>query len=559
MYYYCFSLDHLLLFVGKFELLDRMLPKLQAAGHRILMFSQMTLLMTILEQFFAMRKYNYLRLDGNTSAEEREKRMYEFNDPNSPYFLFLLSTRAGGLGLNLATADVVIIFDSDWNPMMDLQAQDRAHRIGQKNEVRVYRLITNSMIEEKILERATEKKNLNGLVVEAGKFNQQNLKNDTGIRIQSVRMSESLPSIKEQNGDGIEQENGNDDEESKQMMEEIFQEMKKHPPSHHHQATSSLSQNPKESENEQEELESVSDERDNSDDVPDDEQLNAMMAVYDGELQLYQQMDQQRLERQQQEWSDRCRKKGLTGIHQPPLPSRLLNSNELPSWLEINFWQSRYLPIANTLHYIHQHGGNLASMKQQQSKQSIDSDSNIDDRSSEKSRVVAGKKMRKRKEGIQYDDNLTDSQFFKKLEKMADMSENGDHEESVSPPTKTVPSSISLSNDQPHRSFITDEVYQALTMLMQELHRIVKPDGINLVYFFKEKPEKKVYADYYFQVLYPISLKEINNKIKNKEYVVLEEIENDFALISMNAMRYNSRQHVVFSDAELLRREFYKR
>lgn len=105
---------------GKFELLDRILPKLLKAGHRILIFSQMTQLMTILEQFFKMKKFQYLRLDGATAAEEREKRMHEFNDVNSPYFLFLLSTRAGGLGLNLATADTVIIFDSDWNPMYDL-------------------------------------------------------------------------------------------------------------------------------------------------------------------------------------------------------------------------------------------------------------------------------------------------------------------------------------------------------------------------------------------------------------------------------------------------------
>jgi SNF2 family DNA or RNA helicase len=106
---------------GKFELLDRMLPKLKAAGHRILMFTQMTAVMTILEDYFAYRGYASLRLDGSTPAEEREKRMYKFNAPDSPYFIFLLSTRAGGLGLNLATADVVIIFDSDWNPMMDLQ------------------------------------------------------------------------------------------------------------------------------------------------------------------------------------------------------------------------------------------------------------------------------------------------------------------------------------------------------------------------------------------------------------------------------------------------------
>ena len=96
---------------GKMELLDRMLPKLKAAGHRVLMFTQMTKMMPILEDYFAYRGFLSLRLDGSTSADEREKRMYMFNAPDSPYFIFLLSTRAGGLGLNLATADTVIIFD----------------------------------------------------------------------------------------------------------------------------------------------------------------------------------------------------------------------------------------------------------------------------------------------------------------------------------------------------------------------------------------------------------------------------------------------------------------
>ena len=166
---------------GKLELLDRMLPKLRAAGHRILMFTQMTAVMTILEDYFAYRGYMSLRLDGSTPADEREKRMYKFNSNDSPYFIFLLSTRAGGLGLNLTAADTVIIFDSDWNPMMDLQAQDRAHRIGQRSEVSVFRLITFSPVEEKILSRATEKLNMSELVVEAGKFDKSSVEKDNSL------------------------------------------------------------------------------------------------------------------------------------------------------------------------------------------------------------------------------------------------------------------------------------------------------------------------------------------------------------------------------------------
>jgi len=174
----------------KVDLLDRMLPKLRAAGHRVLLFTQMTAVMTILEDYFAYRNYLSLRLDGSTPAEEREKRMYKFNAPDSPYFIFLLSTRAGGLGLNLTSANTVIIFDSDWNPMMDLQAQDRAHRIGQRSDVSVFRMITHSPVEEKILSRATEKLNMSELVVEAGQFNKGSVENDNSL--ERKRMMEVL-------------------------------------------------------------------------------------------------------------------------------------------------------------------------------------------------------------------------------------------------------------------------------------------------------------------------------------------------------------------------------
>lgn len=133
---------------GKFELLGRILTKLRACSHRILIFFQMTSVMTIMEDFLNLLGISYLRLDGSTPAAERSVLLTKFNSPNSPYSVFLLSTRAGGLGLNLQTADTVIIFDSDWNPHADLQAQDRAHRIGQTREVRIFRLVTLDSVEE---------------------------------------------------------------------------------------------------------------------------------------------------------------------------------------------------------------------------------------------------------------------------------------------------------------------------------------------------------------------------------------------------------------------------
>jgi ATP-dependent helicase STH1/SNF2 len=181
---------------GKFELLDRILPKLLASGHRVLMFFQMTQIMNIMEDFMRLRGLKYLRLDGSTKADDRSELLRVFNAPDSPYFCFLLSTRAGGLGLNLQTADTVIIYDSDWNPHQDLQAQDRAHRIGQKNEVRILRLISSNSVEEKILERANYKLDMDGKVIQAGKFDNRstNEERDEMLRVmlESAEAAEAL-------------------------------------------------------------------------------------------------------------------------------------------------------------------------------------------------------------------------------------------------------------------------------------------------------------------------------------------------------------------------------
>lgn len=171
---------------GKFELLDRVLPKYKATGHRVLMFFQMTAIMDIMEDFLRFRGIMYLRLDGTTKSEDRSDLLKTFNAPDSPYFMFLLSTRAGGLGLNLQTADTVIIYDSDWNPHQDLQAQDRAHRIGQKNEVRILRLISSNSVEEKILDRARYKLDLDGKVIQAGRFDNKSSETDRDAMLRTL-------------------------------------------------------------------------------------------------------------------------------------------------------------------------------------------------------------------------------------------------------------------------------------------------------------------------------------------------------------------------------------
>lgn len=183
---------------GKFELLDRILPKYKATGHRVLMFFQMTAIMDIMEDFLRFRGLQYLRLDGTTKSEDRSDLLKAFNAPDSPYFMFLLSTRAGGLGLNLQTADTVIIYDSDWNPHQDLQAQDRAHRIGQKNEVRILRLVSSSSVEEKILERARFKLDIDSKVIQAGRFDNKSSETDRDAMLRTLLESADLAESGEQ-------------------------------------------------------------------------------------------------------------------------------------------------------------------------------------------------------------------------------------------------------------------------------------------------------------------------------------------------------------------------
>ncbi|CAH9068725.1 unnamed protein product [Cuscuta epithymum] len=149
---------------GKLQTLDILLKRLRAQNHRVLLFAQMTKMLNILEDYMNYRKYRYLRLDGSSTIMDRRDMVRDFQH-RSDIFVFLLSTRAGGLGINLTAADTVIFYESDWNPTLDLQAMDRAHRLGQTKEVTVYRLICKETVEEKILVRASQKNTVQQLVM----------------------------------------------------------------------------------------------------------------------------------------------------------------------------------------------------------------------------------------------------------------------------------------------------------------------------------------------------------------------------------------------------------
>ncbi|XP_014665396.1 PREDICTED: chromodomain-helicase-DNA-binding protein 5-like [Priapulus caudatus] len=153
---------------GKLTLLWKMLRKLKEKGHRVLIFSQMTRMLDILEDFLDGCSYSYERLDGSTAGQARQEAIDRFNGVNANQFVFLLSTKSGGLGINLASADTVVIYDSDWNPHNDIQAFSRAHRIGQSKKVMIYRFVTRGSVEERITEVAKRKMMLTHLIVRPG-------------------------------------------------------------------------------------------------------------------------------------------------------------------------------------------------------------------------------------------------------------------------------------------------------------------------------------------------------------------------------------------------------
>ncbi|DAZ92971.1 TPA: hypothetical protein N0F65_006292 [Lagenidium giganteum] len=467
---------------GKFELLDRMLPKLKAAGHRVLMFSQMTQLMHVLEDYFNYRGFRYLRLDGSTSADEREQRMFMFNAADSPYFIFLLSTRAGGLGLNLATADTVIIFDSDWNPAMDAQAQDRAHRIGQKNEVRVFRLVTNTPVEERILSRATDKMNMNNLVVEAGKFNNRSKEAERRALLESLIKMESEEATNAAGGE---------------------------------EAVSTV--------------------------LLDDE-INEMMAVTEEELTLYQRLDVERIQREEAEWAEHCKR-----VRIPCNPrSRLMADKDVPDWLR----------EADE------------KMENDQSGRRED-DWNFD-------MDVDGSRSRKKKE-ISYRDKFTDSEVVKMCEDGIDEGAEESDSESKSKKAliKAEKKAVGVKRPRDEVTEIFNKSEEEHVQRQQE--QIENEDDVTrkqrkvFCYFYRkiydgvlkladntgrlrsqlylEKPSALDYPDYYTIIKRPMDLATIKTRIDKHLYNSHEMFEDDFKLMVANAQLYNHPESLVYYDA----------
>ncbi|KAK8276260.1 hypothetical protein V6Z12_D10G187200 [Gossypium hirsutum] len=184
---------------GKLEMLDRILPKLKATDHRVLFFSTMTRLLDVMEDYLTFKQYRYLRLDGHTSGNDRGALIEKFNQQGSTFFIFLLSIRAGGVGVNLQAADTVIIFDTDWNPQVDLQAQARAHRIGQKKDVLVLRFETVQTVEEQVRAAAEHKLGVANQSITAGFFDNNTSAEDRREYLESLlrecKKEEAAPAL----------------------------------------------------------------------------------------------------------------------------------------------------------------------------------------------------------------------------------------------------------------------------------------------------------------------------------------------------------------------------
>jgi ATP-dependent DNA helicase len=212
---------------GKFALLDRMLTRLHTDGHQVLIFSQMTKVLNIIEDYLAFRNWKYCRIDGSTNIDDRQKAMDVFNAEKTAgtngsinqrddrHFVFMLSTRAGGLGINLTSADTCIIFDSDWNPHADSQAMDRCHRLGQTRPVAVYRLLTCNSVDIEMMEKQISKKKLERMTIAGGDFRKAGRRSQGDItfeKLQSLLVSD----IKDMQAKG-------DDVEDLKLCDEEFE------------------------------------------------------------------------------------------------------------------------------------------------------------------------------------------------------------------------------------------------------------------------------------------------------------------------------------------------
>lgn len=495
---------------GKFELLDRVLPKFQATGHRVLMFFQMTQIMNIMEDFLRWRGIQYLRLDGGTKADDRSELLRLFNEPGSPYFCFLLSTRAGGLGLNLQTADTVIIYDSDWNPHQDLQAQDRAHRIGQKNEVRILRLISSNSVEEKILERAQFKLDMDGKVIQAGKFDNKSTAEERDAFLKTLL-------------------------EAAEAAEHL---------------------------GEQEEME--------------DDDLNMVMARSDEELIMFQEMDRERIERDQY-GPDKALPRLMGESELPDI--YMAEENPEPEVTEEEF-AGRGARVKTQVRY------DDGLTEEQWLAAVDDSDDSITEAAARKQARITKRRSNKEKRerraaGITSDsDPDPESEDEPEPEpepepqpKKRGRKPGANKRKAEDDIPEETPPAKKKRGRQPK---VADNLspgdravlQKALKQIFEALKALEVPDSDPepqsddesddgpptrlIIGPFMELPPKKLYADYYQFIPEPIAMDMIEKKIDQNRYSNLRAFQEDINLLAKNAKTYNEDGSMIYGDAQTI-------
>lgn len=496
---------------GKFELLDRLLPKLKATNHRTLIFFQMTAIMDIMEDFLRYRGFTYLRLDGNTKPDDRSRLLTEFNAPNSEIFIFILSTRAGGLGLNLQTADTVIIYDSDWNPHQDLQAQDRAHRIGQKMEVRILRLVTEKSVEEQILARAQDKLEIDGKVIQAGKFDNQ---------ATAEEREDLLRAMLEDDTDDEAEESGDlNDEELNELLARRDDERERF----------------REIDVERERLEQAEwKAAGNKGKAPD-------RLLGDSELPaLYQRdFDAEMLEAAVEE-EPAVRKRAVVHYDDGLTEDQFLRALEdedvdLADVVEKKRERAEKRKAKHLLGDSHEATPEPAG-KGRKGKGKKGAFAGLQDEDGED--ASPGASARKRKRG-------------NALSPTASVSSAGD----------ASTSRATLSGKRP-RKVGDDPVRQHIAAVLLQCYRAaeacVDDTGRKRSMMFQEIPKKSDYPDYHVIIQRPISLRQIKRRIDNKTYTNVHHCKDDIHLMAANAKMYNEEGSWVYVDAVELQAAFDK-
>ncbi|VEU23692.1 DEKNAAC104910 [Brettanomyces naardenensis] len=475
---------------GKFELLDRILPKLQATHHRTLMFFQMTQVMDIMEDFLRLRNVKYMRLDGSTKADDRQDMLKAFNAPDSDYFCFLLSTRAGGLGLNLQSADTVVIFDTDWNPHQDLQAQDRAHRIGQKHEVRIYRLITEDSVEEVILERAHQKLDIDGKVIQAGRFDNKSSAEEQEAFLKRMIESEKQKAM-EHDTDEMDDEEMNEILARSDTEKVLFEKMD----AERHRA-----------------------EKDSPPRLMTDNELPEVFKV---NMEKELEPDHEEIHRR------RARKRVIydDGLTEEQWLQALDDENDSVEAAAIRKRKSLRKRRARK--------AAKRSGSEQPGDESTDLEDFDDEDEGEHSSDADG--------SLDYSDDEPPAKRRRSRTPKRHIEELGEDAEPEEPEEQEPEDGYALPDEEPYVSLGVQ--------LVDKLTELTDENGRKIAELFMTLPPKKIYPDYYQIIQHPVAIREIRNGLRKGRYENYYDFKNELETMIKNAKTYNQEGSMVYHDA----------